>query len=234
MTIIQEVWHFAVSQDKQFMDCVIASNKGEHLFTNTCFLKLQMEFLNMNFDEKDNCVTVIMKDYSVDEIIKLFNGYVITDVIDSESGRNQVSENTIRNENNDMEPELVELKERRSNATVQGKRGTKKSSLCHVCGKEFLTSIKLAVHKFQVHSMNEESYKCSICFKVMKTKSILYKHMFIHSDPRFSCIICSRVWIVKSLYKSHLNLIILLKPKLPSRWNFKKCAFCSPDIQTKI
>ena len=202
MTIIQEMWHFAVNQGKQFMDCLILSNRGTPLFTNICFLQLQKGFLNMNLDEKENFITVIMNDYSEVDIKDLFNGFVVTEHQLSlneefiESGTIEEFKETI-SQTTEIEPGPVELKEI-TRETVQVKRGVKKSFLCHFCGKEFLNSIKLKVHKYQVHSNNEEAFKCSICYKVMKTKSILYKHMFIHSEPRFSCIHCSRVWIIKS------------------------------------
>ena len=213
MTIIEEVWNFAVNQGKQFMDCVIFSDKGEKLFTNSCFLKLQKGFVNMNFDKEDDFITVIMN-HSVDEIKKLFNGFVLTTDYQlhfnlESGGREKYEEDTI-SQSKDT-PLGLELQEIAIKAPVQAKRVPKKTHLCHECGKDFSSSIKLAVHRFQVHSSNEALYKCTICSKVLKTKSILYKHMFIHSEPRFSCIHCSKVWIVKSQ-----NLIFISKQNLIS------------------
>ncbi len=213
MTIIQEMWHFAVSQGKQFMDCVIFSEKGEQLFTNSCFLKLQKGFVNMNFDKEDNFITVIMNDHSEVEIQKLLNGFVATEyqlTSNSYAYENESKElkdtSSKSAQSQDMVPGLVEIKE----ITKKGAKTGTKSFFCHFCGKEFLNSVKLKVHKYQVHKPNNEAFKCTICCKIMKTKSILYKHMFIHSDPRFSCNHCSRVWIVKSqnlIFISKLNLI---------------------------
>ena len=201
------------------MNCVIFSRKGEHLFTNTCFLTLQKEFVNMTTLDvylEDNFTSVIMNDHSEDEIKDYFNGFVVTEhqlsLISEpfESGK----------ESRDFEPEPLELTREGSiqakpgetislsqdleplrKRSIQAKPGGKKSFLCQYCGKEFVNSTKLKVHKFDVHSNNKD-YNCSICGKVLKTKTTLYHHKFIHSEPRFSCIRCSRVWIVKSHIKS--------------------------------
>lgn len=199
MTLVQEMWKFAVSQGKQFMDCIIFSKEKKQILTNRCFLQIQKEFLNMNIDEKEGSITVIMSDHSENEIQNLFNGYVVTDQLtlnlkSFESGSSDECQDKI-GPGQEM-PHELERRERKM--TFQTKQTTIKSYLCYVCGKEFSNSRKLTVHKYQVHSNNQEAYTCKICHKVMKTKSNLHTHMYIHAEPRFCCINCSRVWIVDS------------------------------------
>ena len=95
----------------------------------------------------------------------------------------------------------------------------KKSNVCIICGKVFITGYKCGLHYKSKHSY-ESKWTCPKCGKVLTSQSNLDSHVSSHS--KFKCQFCNRVQEDKSAHKAHL--------KKHQRWlkahESLKCKFC--------
>ena len=79
---------------------------------------------------------------------------------------------------------------------------------CPICNKTVNTSTKLYNHKkIHMESSNKQKVECSTCGKKVSDKSCLVRHQkLIHEGSRpFPCNVCSKVFAIKSMLKSHLK-----------------------------
>ena len=227
MNWIEEVWNFAVKHTNQFMDCLIVT-KGRELFTNRCFLQTLTKTMKIKLPGSENensFLKVLMPDHSEAEVKSFLYGFVITSsfnekveredsltplnnichvanlpVLENEKFSQQESTEevlSLDDINNELGGHFTSKKHSKIFEDNKGSK-KKKSFLCHYCGKDFLSSIKLKKHKYQVHPSKEGENVCIICSKSLKTKSSLHNHMLTHSEPKFNCEQCSRVGIVKN------------------------------------
>ena len=142
-----------------------------------------------------------MPDHTNSEIRNLLDGFSLgpKNFNESENTNSQFYQGTnllgpIKcNENADFqfyeETNLVTPTKPKSSIKTQFIKG-KKTFQCSSCGKLFENYKQLKVHKYQVHPSDYGSIKCKICFKILKTKSILINHMLTHNSSAFSCSIC--------------------------------------------
>ena len=228
MNWIEEVWNFAVKHTDQFMDCLIVTNEGREFFTNRCFLQNLTKTMKIKLPGSENensILKVLMPDHSEAEVKKLLDGFVITSSFnDKDEQEDSLTPfNNICHDANLPVPESYKLSQQESIVEVQSlddvnnelgshfknkkhskifednkSTNKKKSFLCHYCGKDCKTSIKLKKHKYQVHPATEGTNVCNICSKSLKTKSSLHNHMLTHSEAKFNCEQCFRVGIVKT------------------------------------
>lgn len=73
---------------------------------------------------------------------------------------------------------------------------------CHVCHKEFPTSVLLRSHVQQYHT--DSSFQCETCGIVLKNRFSLYSHMKLHKRLSFTCLTCKKKYVSKKLFLSHL------------------------------
>ena len=75
--------------------------------------------------------------------------------------------------------------------------------LCQFCTKSFTTETSLKRH-ILIHE-NAKPHSCQVCEKTLRQKSSLVAHQRIHTGIRFTCDICSKKFITKSLLTKHTN-----------------------------
>lgn len=56
------------------------------------------------------------------------------------------------------------------------------------------------VHKKRMHSISKEIYECDICNKITSSKRSLRSHKITHSEKKFKCEICDK------MFRRQLNL----------------------------
>lgn len=68
------------------------------------------------------------------------------------------------------------------------------STQCKLCGREFFRNCSLALHLKSHECMGSieiRPYKCETCGKSYAQKSVLKKHMAVHSGEKLQCNICN-------------------------------------------
>ena len=148
---------------------------------------------------------IIMPDHTALEIRNLLDGFLLdpNSFNENENTDSQFYEDTnvlgpikynenfesqFHQETNLMTAKITPTKPNASNKAQFIK--AKKTFQCSSCGKFFDNYKQLKVHKYQVHPSDYGSIKCKICYKILKTKSILINHMLTHNSSAFSCSIC--------------------------------------------
>ncbi|XP_037293254.1 zinc finger protein 260-like isoform X2 [Manduca sexta] len=95
--------------------------------------------------------------------------------------------------------------------------------LCDICGKVFVNSDKLLVHKKKVHFKNP--VKCSKCPRILASEYYLGRHMKRkHESQRdFICSACGRGFVFKTELSSHFRKVHDKEMKPPKVF---ACKFC--------
>lgn len=78
-----------------------------------------------------------------------------------------------------------------------------KTEICEVCNKTFVNKSVLARH-MRIHTGDVMSYKCPICNKVCTSLNNMNTHLTVHSDERpFQCSSCSRSFKSEGNLRKH-------------------------------
>ena len=94
---------------------------------------------------------------------------------------------------------------------------------CKICGKAFVTLSAIEPH-MGTHRV-ERPYKCALCPKSFKTKKYLRSHKEVHSDRKFPCQVCGKVF--------NLPNVLLVHMKRHEGNKQHKCAFCTKAFVAK-
>ena len=125
-----------------------------------------------------------MPDHSAAEISNLIRGFIC-----GQKSFSETCDDVLKQETNMFSQQEFSVPPIASNKT-QATPG-RKTFQCSSCGKMCDNYKQLKVHKYQVHPLNYGTIKCEICSKILKTKSSLINHMFIHNSSSFACPKCS-------------------------------------------
>ena len=94
---------------------------------------------------------------------------------------------------------------------------------CKICGKAFVTLSAIEPH-MGTHRV-ERPYKCALCPKSFKTKKYLRSHKEVHSDRKFPCQVCGKVFNLPNVRLVHM--------KRHEGNKQHKCAFCTKAFVAK-
>ena len=157
---------------------------GQIVKTNRCFLppKGLINYKLFVSEHYDDLLTIIMPDHTVSDIRNELDGFIWSLSVSCENLDGDSQESIL------LSQKLVKKRPRASKECSFKKE--RKTFQCSSCGKFFDNFIQLKNHKYQVHPSNYGSIKCEICFKTLKTKSILINHMLTHNKSSFSCTHC--------------------------------------------
>ena len=79
-----------------------------------------------------------------------------------------------------------------------------KLHICYNCGASFHDSKNLAIHRYDVHPRNRNSFECEVCLKKFPYKHVLNKHFQRqHSGSKFFCSICNNSFTRKTSLLRH-------------------------------
>ena len=88
------------------------------------------------------------------------------------------------------------------NPVVSRSRST--SKICPICGLLFQSAAKLTHHKYDVHPKVKDKFECLKCFMKFPYQHLLNKHnLRKHSDLKFFCSHCSKLFSLKSNLLKH-------------------------------
>ena len=191
MDLFKSTWNF-VCRNREHLDCEIFSATRTFL-TNKCFLfsincSLIQGLSSSSIIEGN--LKIIMNDFSEEEVIKEMKGFVY------------YGNTLFQDEDNFELPGGVWLTPTSKSDSIHPKpkyrrehRGINLEKNCHICdlcGKEFVGSKSLWMHKSQVHQ--GKNHQCTVCLKSFNTSLILKSHIKqIHEGHKFSCIKCQKV-----------------------------------------
>jgi len=96
---------------------------------------------------------------------------------------------------------------------------------CDLCGKEFLASFDLTMHRKSVHA-GEKPYKCEVCQKSFSEKVYLRKHKSLHAGEKpHKCDVCQKTFAEKDYLRKHKSVHAGEKPY--------KCEVCQKSFSDK-
>ncbi|XP_053622790.1 zinc finger protein 85-like isoform X2 [Plodia interpunctella] len=96
--------------------------------------------------------------------------------------------------------------------------------ICEVCGKGFLNSTKLSIHKWRVHCSAHE-HACALCHKTFKTREALDIHTRVHTGERpYQCSECPKAFKHRGAYTRHYLIHSGQRNHL--------CTMCEKSFQT--
>ena len=121
---------------------------------------------------------------------------------------------------------------------------TMKEHLCHICGKQFFSSVSRNSHIENTHESlkhlqslqnDEQHHKCNQCDKRFYLKSNLEKHFKrIHQEKNFICELCGKDFLTEGAQLAHKTRIHESNSKVTKRFNNKPqtCEVCNKTFPT--
>jgi len=100
--------------------------------------------------------------------------------------------------------------------------GMGSSHLCEECGKGFDSKYSLDMHVSRMHDRNADIV-CTECGKAVP-KLDLSSHMELHAPRDLKCPYCPKAFITRSILRKHLQIHTALKPYSCTRCAFSSCA----------
>ena len=218
------IWNLVNADEKTF-DTKILCSDG-YVITNKCFLTLASKFISCvcdTFSLLDFEDAILLTDFSCYEVFILTNKYSVifrddhvkaTETHDdlgqpkrkndeenfggADDGRELKMSNldlSMRDNRNSPSGEIL-------NPVVSRSRST--SKICPICGLLFQSAAKLTHHKYDVHPKVKDKFECLKCFMKFPYQHLLNKHnLRKHSDLKFFCSHCSKLFSLKSNLLKH-------------------------------
>ena len=247
-------WSSLAVEGGKYLDVKLDCSDG-CLLSNKCFLSLlscfeylggyiccldyaffimKWHFCSLDIDY-DGDVNLIMCDFTIKTITKLFNGYVVPqpfkEVSKCDETRRSITkdleefndktanEDTIRIESfqtdiTDVQVPLKELSDKldvnedKSRTCLEVVRDGSQEHICPICGKLFTSRKSYKMHEYQVHPEGQQNkFKCTHtdCYKTFAYQFMLRKHIKVCHSEHADCNYCNKTFKSQKSLKRHVK-----------------------------